>query len=312
MDEQPEHADPTRYAELAQFTGDWRDTWWNPDFLELCVSRLGLSAARSVLDVGSGAGHWGQLLARHLHPEVRLTGVDVKPEFAEMARTRAAEKGLADRTTYSQGAAEKLPFDDDAFDIVTCQTVLMHVKDAKVVIAEMMRVTRSGGWVVASEPDNLASTASLLNCHPRPDPKDVLALLEFQQICEAGKRALGEGDSSIGGILPGLFSRIGLQPVEVWSGDKCATLLPPYDRPDQALDLETHRGWYREQISGFTGTQHDSRRLFVAGGGEEADFGGFWKVAVRQMNAFLEATKAGEFHGARGLVGYLVAGRKPA
>jgi len=45
------------------YFGEQRDFWWNADFLELMARRLNFSSIHSVLDVGCGQGHWGQLLA---------------------------------------------------------------------------------------------------------------------------------------------------------------------------------------------------------------------------------------------------------
>jgi hypothetical protein len=47
----------------AEYFGAERDLWWNRDFLELLSRRFRLGTARSLLDVGSGLGHWGALLA---------------------------------------------------------------------------------------------------------------------------------------------------------------------------------------------------------------------------------------------------------
>ena len=47
------------YSALAAFDGEWRDIWWNQDFLELMARRCRVENVSSVLDVGCGAGHWG-------------------------------------------------------------------------------------------------------------------------------------------------------------------------------------------------------------------------------------------------------------
>jgi SAM-dependent methyltransferase len=225
------------------------------------------------------------------------------------ASERAAARGLATRSSYRVGDAHQLPFDDDSFDLVTCQTVLIHV-DAARVVREMRRVCKPGGLVAVSEPDNLASTLALLNTSLATPADDVRALLELQQVCERGKAALGEGNSSVGALLPGMFAEAALDDVTAYSSDKCAMLLPPYDSPSQELDLGHHLAWYRDEVF-FTGTENDSRRAFRAGGGEDARFDPLWACACQWMHAFVEAVEQHRFHGARGFVGYYISGRKP-
>ena len=99
--------DAATYAKWASFDGAWRDSWWNDDFLALMATRCGLSADAQMLDVGCGAGHWGQRWGRHL-PELRLTGVDREEGFLDAARARAAEQGLDARYDVAHG--ETLPF----------------------------------------------------------------------------------------------------------------------------------------------------------------------------------------------------------
>src|SRR5262245_9423130 len=133
-----------RYVSLAAFDSDWRDTWWHQDTLDLMAERLRLDEARSVLDVGCGAGHWGQRISTLLCEGAPIVGVDHEPGFLQDARSRAARFPAA-RFEYREGCAEVLPFEDDTFDLVTCQTVLIHVADAEAALREMIRVTRPGG-----------------------------------------------------------------------------------------------------------------------------------------------------------------------
>src|SRR5436305_4755839 len=142
----------------AAFFRPERDYWWNPDHIEVWARRVGLDGVRSVLDVGSGVGHWGRLLAGVLSPDATLVGIDAEPRWVEEATAHAADAGLADRFSYRVASAEELPFEDESFDRVTCQTVFIHVAEARRVIDEMVRVTKPGGLVVASEPNNRALT----------------------------------------------------------------------------------------------------------------------------------------------------------
>ena len=103
----------------AEYFGDTRDYWWNLDFLELIGKRLSFDHVQDVLDVGSGVGHWGQLLANVLPHNARVQGVDRDPLWVEKAAARAAAHGHADRFSYQVAVAEKLPFADASFDLVT-------------------------------------------------------------------------------------------------------------------------------------------------------------------------------------------------
>jgi trans-aconitate methyltransferase len=81
----------------AEYFGDTRDHWWNPDFLELIGRRLSFDAVQDVLDVGSGVGHWGQMLANVLPKRARVHGVDRDPLWVEKAAVRAAAYGPGDQ-----------------------------------------------------------------------------------------------------------------------------------------------------------------------------------------------------------------------
>jgi trans-aconitate methyltransferase len=87
----------TLESHSAEYFGDTRDHWWNPDFLELIGKRLSFDRVQDVLDVGCGVGHWGQLLANVIPPSARVRGVDRDSLWVEKAAARAAARGLADR-----------------------------------------------------------------------------------------------------------------------------------------------------------------------------------------------------------------------
>src|SRR5262245_65208755 len=131
-----------RSEHSAEYFGDTRDHWWHDDFVEMVAKHWKLAGARSILDVGCGIGHWSQVLARSLPDDARLIGVDREPRWVEEATRRAAAAGLSGRFTYRLGLAGSLPFQDGAFDVVTCQTLLIHVPDPAAVLRDMVRVTR--------------------------------------------------------------------------------------------------------------------------------------------------------------------------
>jgi ubiquinone/menaquinone biosynthesis C-methylase UbiE len=295
---QPEHS--------ADFFNDARDHWWHRDFLALAGRRWRLDEARAVLDVGSGVGHWSREIAR-LAPEARLEGIEREPRWVEEATARAAAAGLSSRTHYRVGTAEALPFEDGTFDVVTCQTVLIHVRDPGAVLAEMVRVTRPGGLVIAAEPTNL--TAPLVDAVALGQSAETAgALVAFLFACQRGKKALGLGDDALGEALPGLFAKAGLRDVEVRVNDRPSVLVPPYASDAQRATVEEDvEAAERERAIWDLAT---TRRYWLAQGGDEARFDELWALALDQRRRVAAALRAGTFTRAGGALFYLVSGRR--
>jgi SAM-dependent methyltransferase len=293
----------------AEYFGDTRDYWWNPDFLELMGKRLSLGRVRDVLDVGCGVGHWGQLLANVLPSGTRVQGVDRDPLWVEKAAARATARGLADRFSYQVSVAEKLPFPDASFDLVTCQTVLIHTPDPGAAIDEMIRVARPGGLILAAEPNNVAGALTFDSLRFHDPVDDIVARVRLQLLCERGKAALGEGNNSIGDLVPGLFAERDLINVCVYLNDKVRVFLPPYDSPEQRAELEERTD--RKHRDFWIWSREDTRRYFLAGGGRDVEFHAPWTVAIGGRDKFDKAIADRKYADAGGSIGYLVAGRKP-
>jgi SAM-dependent methyltransferase len=293
----------------AAYFGPERDFWWNHDHLELIARRRGLDGVGSVLDVGSGQGHWGMLLASVLPGDASVVGVEREPEWVAEAARRAERFGLGDRFRYVQGVAESLPFGDASFDLVTCQTVLIHVAEPRAVVREMLRVAKPGGQVIVAEPNNRASFLVDTSVTAEAGVEDLVDLLRFRLHCERGKRALSEGNFSIGDLLPGVFAEEGLVDLETFISDKAAVMVPPYGGEEQqalraALLAEAEDGtwgWTREE----------TERYFVAGGGDPGGFGAAWERRMREARAVADAVEQGSFHSAGGVIHYLIAGTRP-
>jgi SAM-dependent methyltransferase len=298
----------TLESHSAEYFGDTRDYWWNRDYIALIGRRLGFDQVRDVLDVGCGVGHWAQILASALPADARVVGIDRDPLWIGKATERAAAQGISDRFHYRVSDARTLPFPDASFDLVTCQTVLIHVADPGAVIAEMTRVARPGGLVLAAEPNNVA-TSLVLNSISFADPvEDILAGVRLQLICERGKAALGEGNNSIGDVVPGLFVGAGLTDVVVYLNDKTNAFLPPYDTPEQRAMLEERQDFEARDF--WIWSREDTLRYFLAGGGAAAQFDALWRSVNGGGERFDKAVAERTYSHGGAALNYLIAGRK--
>jgi arsenite methyltransferase len=106
----------------------------------------GLEAGEEVLDVGSGAGTDSLVAAQMIGPGGRVTGVDMTPEMLAKARGAAAEMG-ASNVEFLEGEAERLPFEDESFDVVLSNGVIDLIPDKDAVFFEIQRVLRPGGRI---------------------------------------------------------------------------------------------------------------------------------------------------------------------
>ena len=132
---------------------DWREAVWRavPEGAE--PERFGarrafllerVVAGDRVLDLGCGDGAFAAAL---LDAGCAVTMADVAEEALRRARARA--RG-AEAVKLAEGGP--LPFAEDAFDVVWAGEVLEHVADVAGLLAEVRRVLRWGGRLLATTP----------------------------------------------------------------------------------------------------------------------------------------------------------------
>jgi SAM-dependent methyltransferase len=284
-----------------------RDFYWNRDQLQRVATRLGLERATTMLDVGCGKGHWTFLLASVLAPDVAVTGVDQEPEWVSAARARARELALGDRFEFRVGDVTALDCPDATFDLVTCQTLLMHLPDPRAAIRELLRVTKPGGVILCAEPNSLSAWVMLSSTNVLDPTDEILDLFRFGLTCERGKAALGEGNDSIGNLLPGYLAELGAVDVQAFACDKTHTLHPPYAGVEQAA----LRDYYLSGAERMLWPRATARRYFVAGGGAESEFEAAWARREETVARDAAAIREHRFHISGGWMLYLVAARRP-
>jgi SAM-dependent methyltransferase len=110
-----------------------------PDAREVLFEAVAEGRPQRVLEVGGGEGELAERIVRELGAE--LVGVDQSPRMVEIQRG----KGIDARA----GDVQELPFGDEEFDLAVAAWMLYHVPDVDRALAELARVLRPGGRLVA-------------------------------------------------------------------------------------------------------------------------------------------------------------------
>jgi ubiquinone/menaquinone biosynthesis C-methylase UbiE len=110
------------------------------------MEALALSADSHVLDLGSGLGGPARTLAELAGCTV--TGVDLTPEFCQVATALSEWTGMSDRTRFQVGDATATGLPDGAVDAALTMHVAMNIPDKLALYSEAFRVLRPGGRFV--------------------------------------------------------------------------------------------------------------------------------------------------------------------
>jgi ubiquinone/menaquinone biosynthesis C-methylase UbiE len=202
----PEHIKDvnTRYHDAA---ADEYDAKWGIDFgatgqeqvrLKLAKALGGLDGARfgDGLEIGSGTGYFSLNLLQ-LGIVERLTATDISPGMLQRLSTTAEALGLEAETVATE--AERLPFEDESFDLVFGHAVLHHIPDLERALAEFRRVLRPGGAIAfCGEPSRYGDRLAAA-----PKRAALVAAPAWRRLVGARSRAVPEGEQSNGHALEG-------------------------------------------------------------------------------------------------------------
>ena len=102
-----------------------------------------------LVDIGCGPGDDARALAARVAPGGRVIGIDASRSMIAEARSRSPTGDVE----FVVADAAALPLGDAEADGCRCERVLQHLDDPAAAVAEMARIVRPGGVVLAAEPD---------------------------------------------------------------------------------------------------------------------------------------------------------------
>lgn len=106
-------------------------------------------APKNILDVATGTGDLA-IAAMKLQPD-KIIGVDISRGMLEKGKIKMLQKGLDKKIDLFYGDSEKLPFENNSFDAVTCAYGVRNFANLEKGLSEMARVLKPGGRLAILE-----------------------------------------------------------------------------------------------------------------------------------------------------------------
>jgi SAM-dependent methyltransferase len=189
--------DPAESARLQRQSDELRpESAW-------LLDRVRIGPGQSAIDLGCGPRGIIELLSERVAPGGRVVGLDADPAHVAMARELIRQRGLG-AVDIVAADAMRTGLPSGSFDLVHARTLLVTVPEPAAVVAEMVRLTRPGGWVAGLEPDTEYSL-----CYPAHPSWDRLSEIFHSAFSRNG------ADPFIGRRLTELYREAGLEAVGV-------------------------------------------------------------------------------------------------
>jgi ubiquinone/menaquinone biosynthesis C-methylase UbiE len=188
-------------------------------YKERSYELLELHSGQSILEVGCGLGDDLRRMAQRLGDAGRLVGVDASLALLEQARSRLMDWPHIE---WTRADARRLPFSPGHFDRCRIDRTLQHIQHPEQVVAEMTRILRPGGRMLAY--DNDWGTFSISG-------QDETTSRHLEDLWTGAIT-----NRVIGRQLPRLFQNAGLTLIQV---EPSVSVLTDFELADQVYNLST-------------------------------------------------------------------------
>ncbi|MEM7313958.1 MAG: bifunctional demethylmenaquinone methyltransferase/2-methoxy-6-polyprenyl-1,4-benzoquinol methylase UbiE, partial [Planctomycetota bacterium] len=123
------------------------DKYWRWKTVKLVPA----NGSEPILDMCTGTGDLALAYWKETGGEIPIVAADFCPEMLEVGEKKKRKLGINGQVEFVEADAQKLPFDQDHFQLVTVAFGLRNVADTDKGIREMTRVCRPGGKVAVLE-----------------------------------------------------------------------------------------------------------------------------------------------------------------
>ncbi len=107
--------------------------------------------AQRLLDIACGTGDFSLAIARRMHPDSRIIGLDLSEGMLAVMRDKVTRAGRTQQISCEQGDSEQLRWEDATFDVVTIAFGIRNFAHRETALREILRVLRPGGRLVILE-----------------------------------------------------------------------------------------------------------------------------------------------------------------
>lgn len=141
------HSVAARYDIMNDVLSGGMHRLWKRFTIELSGVRRG----NKVLDIAGGTGDLARKFSSLVGPEGEVVLADINASMLKVGRDRLLDKGVSGNISFVQADAEKLPFPDNHFDVVTIAFGLRNVTHKEDALRSMLRVLKPGGRLLILE-----------------------------------------------------------------------------------------------------------------------------------------------------------------
>lgn len=221
-----------------------RKSFWNEDYLQFLIEKVWkIEKPVDILDCGCGFGFMGKLLLTYLPEGSTYTGIDFSQNMIEEGKRFFREAGYRGEficVNFWEFESSK------KYDFVFSQCAMRHVNEPQKFLRKMIKLTKSGGMVVAIDVNRETESDGLY-----------IDGLDYQELCSRdGFRKMWEKelvcqgrDYAVGMRMPIMMQQEGLVHVDVRMNDKVSFVSPEVESYKEAVDSFLEEKEWNKKIS---------------------------------------------------------------